>query len=169
MKKTIILFSIVFLHYTAMGQNKQSGFAAVSGELFANKHLQERFAINAAAGFATSDKSTLGASFDFFMFGEGIKFVVPRLDARLFFQGIENPKGSMFLAIQPGWVIYNQGEGRYRTRGDLAFGVLSGAFIPLGGRAPKITASAGFSTMGFRTAGKVVLNPGGMIQVGIAF
>lgn len=154
MKKIILAVIILLVTFKSNSQ----GFASISSQGFFNERFNSRFGINTSVGLATSGQSTIGISTDFFVFGKLSRFVVPHLEAKIFFKDMKQKDGT-FISLQPGWVIFDKLE----TKGNLAYDIIGGVYLG------KVVFSAGFSFISFKTRGEITSYPGGKIQFGIKF
>lgn len=157
-----LLLSLIISVSTFCQQKK--GYATVGASTIIIKDFNNKAAINAGIGFLAGDYFSAGVAFDLFIFKDP-KFIIPKADFRIY--PVKNSKEvSPFVAIQPGYVMYNQAK----TKGAAAIDVMGGIMArPVSKKGIGVSLAAGFSKFGFTVNGTTAYNDAVKIQAAILF
>lgn len=159
---TAILLSVIIAQ-TGIAQQKK-GYASVGASTLIVKDFNNKASLNAGIGFMTGQYFSAGVAFDLFIFKDP-KFVIPKADFRIYPMKNDN-EVSPFVALQPGYVMYNQGKVKGAASIDLLLGVMA---RPVQKKGIGVNLAVGYSKFGFKTEGVAAYNDAVKIQAGILF
>src|SRR5690606_33890409 len=145
MKLTILLFVLILSAINSFSQEQKNGFAHGGAYTLLVKDFDHKAALNAGIGFKAGSYFSAGISFDLCIFKDP-KFVIPKADFRIY--PVRNDKEiNPFVALQPGYVLYNQNN----TKGSAAIDLLAGVMArPVKKKGIGLSLAAGYSKFGFK-------------------
>lgn len=146
--KKLILFLLIA--NTAFAQNKINAFGG--GTFNGNSHNGGNFGLTAGASYNANKLLAIGAVGDAFVFDK-TKYGVIKANAILFMMP-NNPQGSLFLSVEPGYTLYSSAE----TKGSFAYDGLIGGKAKFGNFA--IYVALGYGSTSFKTGKNITRNEG---------
>ncbi len=165
---------IVFLLPLSMnGQKKTGGYAYLQPAFYINQKFNNRFGINAGAGFTPTKYIGFGGGFTAYVFKENSQLATLYVDFRPFLSSLEK-NVAYFMSVQPGYVIYNKSlrisNITYTSKGRAAVDILLGMIgRPADAKSLGMTISFGYSLLSFETNNQTQTYHGFKFQGGIAF
>jgi hypothetical protein len=170
--KWVTIFLLLFPLFS-LSQKKSGGYAYLQPAFYINQKFNNRFGINAGAGFTPSKYIGFGGGFTAYVFKENSQFATLYADIRPFFSSLEKPI-AYFVSIEPGYVIYNKSlrisNITYKSQGRAAVDILVGMIgSPADAKSIGMTINFGYSLLSFETNNVTSTYHGFKIQGGVAF
>lgn len=168
----LLLFPITIIAQTKPAQKKKSkGYAQFGVSFFSAKETQLETGLVAGVGVAPHQNFSIGANFEFYLFGQDARYTEGYFDFRFYFVSNKKPV-SPYISIQPGYVFYNGSTNiigtTIKTSGDMAFNAFFGVKAnPKKGLGPFF--NIGYSSKGFKTNNLKYSYDGFKAQLGIIF
>lgn len=149
--------ALLFISTIAFCQNNAKGYGQIGITTFINEKFSNRAGVSMAGGVGIGNISSAGAGFDIYILQKNkSQFVNAYGDFRFYIKGIKK-SATPFVAVQPGWILYNKKVGMITSTGQFAFNALAG-FTAKGPKAPGLIFMVGMSLITFKTSGTPDLN-----------
>lgn len=158
------VFISVLLSGVCLAQQKK-GHAYIGTGILVGKEISNKVNMNAGVGFSIGNYLSAGLAFDLYIFKDP-KFVIPKADFRIY--PMSNVKEvSPFVALQPGYVLYNQKNVKGAASIDLLAGIMA---RPVEKKGIGVALAVGYSKFGFKhTSSSAIYTDAFKIQAGILF
>lgn len=173
----IAAIALLLLPFASIAQTKppskkkSKGYAQLAASFFQSEETNVETGIAAGAGFSPHPNVSIGAAFEFYIFGKGPKYTCGFIDARIYLVPTTKPV-SPYISFQPGLVLYNSALNilgtRIQTTGDFALN----AFIGVKANRSKGIGpffNVGYSRLGFKTNDFKYHYNGFKAQLGMSF